>query len=314
MGGEPSEQTSRVHEQRHADAATAGLLVPARRRGESRRPLKLHHHVEGTVEPWSQRPDPQEIAPLDLAGPAPAPAAADAESLLAAAEELRQLAELGEMCGRVAHEVRNPLASIAATAEVLRDTLDPGDDRREGVEAILAETERLDSLVRDLLAFAQSREPRALEADVADDVDRVVRAAAERARDAGVAIHVEAPATCTPVLVDSELVQHAFAHLASNAIEAMPHGGTLSVRTLEPDLGSSYVCVTFTDTGVGIQAGDAPRVFDPFFTTRADGVGLGLAAARRLVEAQGGHVAVESAPGSGACFTVYLPRADITRS
>ena len=310
MAAEPSDRAAPLDEQQPTRAYVPGMPVPAARRGEAapaaepveRRRLKLRHHVEGSVEPWSQRPGWQEIVPLDLAGPTPG----ETEGLLAAVEELRHMAELGELSAVIAHEIRNPLAGIAATAEVLRDSLAADDDHREGVEVILDEVARLDTLVRDLLDFARSHEPRLLEADIADDVDRVARAVADEAEAGGVAVEVEAPDVCTPVLVDSELIQHVFLNLASNAVQAMPHGGTLAIRTLEPDVGSQYVCVKFADTGVGIQADDASRVFDPFFTTRADGVGLGLAAARRLVEAQGGYITVESTPGSGACFTVYL--------
>jgi len=321
MGGDPSELLPQLDEQQPLDVPVPGLPAPPprRRKGRKAKGLKLQHHVEGTVEPWSQRPHlplrdmpaaDWRPEPLDLTGPAPA----EAQQLLAAAEEMRHLAELGALTSAVAHEIRNPLAGIAATAEVLRSTLDGDDERREGIETILGEAARLDKLVSDLLDFARCREPHLLEADVADDVACVVRAVAEDAKAAAVEIAVETPDTCTPVLIDSQLTQHVFRHLAANAIEAMPRGGTLTIRTRRPDAGSRYVCVQFIDTGTGIQADDASRVFDPFFTTRPGGVGLGLAAARRLVEAQGGYLTVESTPGSGTCFTVYLPRADEARS
>ncbi|MFW6108342.1 MAG: sensor histidine kinase [bacterium] len=275
---------------------------------------KLRFHVEGAVEPWSQRPDLQQIVPLDLTDPAPASVEDEATSLLTAARELRHLAEMGELIPVVAREIRNPLAGIAAIAEVLRQSLDPGDERAGSVDSLLDEVQRLDALVSDLLDVARSREPRLMEADVAEDVDRVVRSLAADARAAGVEVRAEAPDVPTPVRIDSELTQHVFRHLVTNALQAMPQGGSLTVRTWEPDLDSTYVCVTFTDTGAGVGSEDPARLFEPFYRTRRDGVGLGLAAARRLIEVQGGHITVESVPGRGACFAVYLPRADVSRS
>jgi len=281
------------------------------------RKLKLRHHVEGSIEPWSQLPDLPPIVPQELAGPAaepePALSADDAQGLLAAAERMRFQAELGSMTSTIVREVLNPLAGIGATAEVMRTSFEPGDSRAEGIEAILEEVARLDRLMHSLLDLARCREPRPLEADVADDVECVVRSLASEASKAAVAVEVDVPEVCTPVLIDSALTQQAFSHLVSNAIQAMPHGGTLAIRARTPDASSRFVCVEFADTGVGIATDDLPRIFEPFFTTRADGVGLGLAAARRVTEAQGGHVTVESAAGQGSCFTVYLPRANATR-
>ena len=225
-------------------------------------------------------------------------------------DELQPLAELGELVAFAAHELRNPLAGIAATAEVLRDSCPPGDERAGGLTVILEEAGRLERTVQNLLDFARFRECRLRPADIANDVDRVARAIASEAASAGVAVEVEHPDVCTPVLADPELVQHAFLNLAINAVQATPPGGALAIRTLEPDAGSDLVCVEFADTGCGIPADDLPRVFEPFFTTRDGGVGLGLAAACKLVEHQGGRITVESQPGQGSCFTVWLRRAD----
>ena len=277
-----------------------------------RRP-KLRRHIEGAIEPWSQLPDTavKDIVPLGLDAPAAAPLAdADAAVLLKAVDDMRHLAELGELSAVVAHELLNPLAGIAAIAEVLCESFDLADDRCESMQIILTEVGRLNALARNLLDFARTREPQPLPTDIADDVLCVVRLAEPDATRAGVTLATEAPDLCTPVLADSELIQRAFTHLITNAIEAMSQGGTLTIRTLEPDVASEYVCVEFTDTGGGIDPAVLPRIFEPFVTTRANGVGLGLAAARKLVEPQGGHITVANEPGQGACFTVYLRRAD----
>ena len=223
--------------------------------------------------------------------------------------ELEPLAELGELVAFVAHELRNPLAGIAATAEVLRDGCPPADDRAEGLSVILDEAARLESTVRNLLDFARFRQARVRPIDIASAAERAARAIAPEAERAGVAVTVQPPDRRTPVLADPELVEHAFRNLALNAIQAAPPGGTLTLRTLDPDVGSAFVCVEFADTGCGIAPHDLARIFEPFFTTRVGGVGLGLATANKLVEHLGGHITVESAPGRGSCFTVCLRRA-----
>jgi len=258
--------------------------------------------AEPHVPDW-QRDEPDALAdPGELAGRLRA-----ATSLI---EELRPLAELGELVAFVAHELRNPLAGIAATAEVLLDACEPSDEAAEGLAVILREAERLERTVGNLLNLARFRRLRLLAIDVAREVDGVARAIAAEAQRAGVAVRVERADLATPVLVDPDLIQHAFANLAINAVQATAPGGTVTIRALVPDADSDFVCVEFADTGCGIAPADLRRIFDPFFTTRADGVGLGLAAARKLLEHQGAHVTVESEPGRGTRFTVYLRRAD----
>jgi signal transduction histidine kinase len=237
-------------------------------------------------------------------------AAAELDALERQVAEMRPLAELGEISAVIAHEIRNPLAGIAATAEVLRDSFGPADERRESVEVILQEAGRLERVARNLLSLACNRKARLLPTDPAEDVERAARAIAADADHAGVVLRVEHPETCTPVLVDSELIQQAYVNLAANAILAMPQGGTLSIRTCEPDVNSEFVCVEFADSGCGIRPEHLPRIFDTFFSTRSEGAGLGLAVARKLIEHQRGHIAVESEPGQGTTFTVYLRRAD----
>jgi len=233
--------------------------------------------------------------------------------------ELGPLAELGELVAFVAHEVRNPLAGIAATAEVLRDSLEPAEqgaagfhgDAVEGLNVILDEAARLDRTVRNLLDFARSRQSRVRPCDLAAEVGRLAQAIAAEghADEAGVAVRVELADEPPLVLADPELLQHAFSNLATNAIQAMQPGGTLTIRALEPEADSDYACVEFADTGCGIPAEDLPKIFDPFFTTRTGGVGLGLAAASKLMEHLGGSITVESEPGRGSRFAVWLRRA-----
>ncbi len=260
--------------------------------------------------------------------------------------------ELGELSAVIAHQLRSPLAGIAATAQALRDwlydgatpggedgppTMPPlprGEGRgegallpspapvpaaegdewwRESVDVILEEVQRLERVVHHLIDFARTRRPRLAPSDLKDDLARVLRRVAASAAAAGVEVRIEVPREQPPVLIDSELMAHVFHNLAANAIQAMRPGGALTLRARAPDGDSAFVCVEFADTGHGIPPEDLPRIFEPFFTRRADGIGLGLATAASLAEAQGGYITVESTPGVGSCFSVYVRRADAAR-
>jgi len=226
-------------------------------------------------------------------------------------QDIRPLAELGEIVAFVAHELRNPLAGIAATAEVLAESFDPDDDRLEGVNIILREAERLETAVRNLLDFARHRRGKPRPLPLPHELTRVAKAVERLAREAKVRVHIEAPDQPREAIADPELLYHALLNLATNAIQATPPGGSLTMRVLEPDAGSDFVCVEFADTGCGIPRDDLANIFEPFFTTRSGGIGLGLAAAARIVEHLGGHITVESIPGVGSTFTVWLRRADL---
>ncbi len=246
--------------------------------------------------------------------------------------------ELGELSAVIAHQLRSPLAGIAATAQALRDWLydgaTPGGEDgpppalpspapvsaaegdewwRESVDVILEEVQRLERVVHHLIDFARTRRPRLAASDLKDDLARVLRRVAASAAAAGVEVRIDVPREQPPVLIDSELMAHVFHNLAANAIQAMRPGGALTLRARPPDGDSAFVCVEFADTGHGIPPEDLPRIFEPFFTRRADGIGLGLATAASLAEAQGGYITVESTPGVGSCFSVYVRRADAAR-
>jgi signal transduction histidine kinase len=244
--------------------------------------------------------------------------------------------ELGELSAVIAHEIRSPLAGIAATAEAVRDALrsigtgpilpapaqppltrsGTGEEPElsrffgESVDVILEEVRRIEQVVHHLLEFARTRQPRLAPSDLTTALTRVLHVVARTAAAAGITVRVESASESPAVLLDPELMAQVFRNLATNAIQAMPQGGTLTLRTRRPDAGSSFVCVEFLDTGGGIAPEDLPRIFEPFFTRRENGIGLGLATAASLAEAQGGYITAESTRGVGSCFTVYVRRAD----
>ena len=244
---------------------------------------------------------------------------------------LDRLASLGEMAASVAHEVRNPLASIKTSMQMLLDDLAGDgadmagkssagwvdDDMLDSVRVVLKEVERLDSIVRDLLLFSRPRSLHPVECNVVDICERVLSLITARCAEVGVIVHrayLDAP----PVLIDIAQLEQVLLNLCINAVQAMREGGILTIscqvrQIPAPDAlrqAGSWLEISVSDTGPGIAVDQIDRIFQPFYTTKAHGIGLGLPISRRLVEDHHGILSVESRPGFGATFSIQLPLSD----
>jgi len=233
------------------------------------------------------------------------------EELAQAGEQVRHLgglAKLGELSAVVAHEIRNPLTGISATAEVLMDDMPESDSRRESVATILNEIRRLEKTVRNLLDFARDRKPYLVRVDVRDVIERVLETVRREAADRGVAIVGSCHDDVPQAVADPELLGQALTNIALNGIQAMGEGGELTV-CVRHEKRRGAVSVSIADTGCGIEPEHLERIFDPFFTTRATGAGLGLAVSKKIIESQRGSIRVSSNVGAGTTFVVDLPAA-----
>ncbi|MDB4989508.1 MAG: Flagellar sensor histidine kinase FleS, partial [Myxococcaceae bacterium] len=226
-----------------------------------------------------------------------------------------QLATMGELSAVIAHEVRNPLAIIKnAVSGLHRPTLRES-DRQVLLKILDEEADRLNRLVGDLLAYARPVTPQRQVVHIED----LVRGAVELARAAQQREH---QLTFDIALTDShtiegdpDLLRQALVNVAENAIQAMPDGGTLTVRTEDAKLDSAQaVAIAIRDTGEGMDTLVRSKATDPFFTTRPTGTGLGLAIVHRLVHSHGGKVQIESTYGSGTTVTIILPLRVSSRS
>ena len=216
----------------------------------------------------------------------------------------QSLAAVGELAATVAHEIKNPLAGISGAIQVIADAIPPGDHRREIVPEILAQVSRLDDTVRDLLIFARPWTPELQPTDFVDVVDRVVRIVERQDKAVGVKIRRELPATLT-LAADPRLLQEVLFNILQNAVDAMPRGGTIRMVMSEP---AGEVLLRIIDTGIGIAPEHQARLFAPFFTTKTRGTGLGLAISKRMVEAHGGRLEIDSRHGKGTEVRISLPR------
>ena len=229
------------------------------------------------------------------------------DDLAAAQSQLvrrERLAALGELAAVVAHEVRNPLAAIFNSIATLKRQLVLDDNAAILFRILEEEAGRLNRTVGDLLNYVRPLVPDRRPDDLVELAREVVRQI--EGRSDGIESEVISESKVEPVSTDPVLMRIALSNLVTNAVQAMPDGGKLTVTVSHAN--GDAVAIAVRDTGGGIPSNVLPRVFEPFFTTRASGAGLGLAVVRRIVEAHDGQVHAESDADRGTVFTVVLPR------
>ncbi len=214
-----------------------------------------------------------------------------------------ELATIGEMAAGLAHEIKNPLAGIAGAIQILGETLPKDDDRTPVVEKVLEQVQRIDGTVRDLLAYARPKAARLALTDLHEVINNALGVVVLFPKiRINVVCHFQN--ALPQAMVDGQQFGQVLSNLLVNAIQAMPEGGTLTVSTWSEPNG---IHVSVRDTGKGIPKSKLARVFDPFYTTKTRGTGLGLPICRRVVEAHHGTISVSSRSGHGAEFIIELP-------
>ncbi len=216
-----------------------------------------------------------------------------------------RLAALGQLSAGLAHELRNPLSTIRGSAEMLgRAVSGENEVAREVAGFISGEVDRANSLITRFLHFARPLELRADTADLAQTIDRAI-ANVER-EVIGISFYKNYAPEIPPFRFDAELMERVLYNLILNAAQASAEGGTVTVKTREAD-GTAEISVI--DRGAGIDAAHMNTIFNPFFTTKPAGVGLGLAIVAKIVDEHGGKITVESETGRGSVFRVQVPMA-----
>ncbi len=223
-------------------------------------------------------------------------------------EELRRaehLAVLGKLLAGVAHEVRNPLAAIRSTAQ-LYQRLPQSSREPSMLDPILQSVDRLNALVSRLLFFVRSGHEQRRPVDVNAIVQETLALLRAQADSQKVIVQTELAPDLPPLLGSAPALQQVVLNLAANALQAMPNGGTLLCCT-RPLLGPPRIELCIADTGPGIAVEELPHLFEPFYTTRPEGTGLGLALCREIVQQHGGDIGLDHQQGWGAVFRVTLP-------
>jgi two-component system sensor histidine kinase HydH len=238
-----------------------------------------------------------------------------AEQLGAANESLREaeaavrrsdrLAALGQLTAGLAHELRNPMGTMRASAEMLLKNTSANDSvTRELAGFIASEVDRTNSLITRFLDFARPMHLRLAKTNVAEMIDRAINELERHNPPYEVAVYRNYSPEIPSIELDGEWMERVIYNLLLNAAQATSPGGTVTAKTR---LIGDRVEISVIDRGSGIKKEHLENIFNPFFTTKSDGVGLGLAIVSKIVDEHNGTISVESEPGNGTVFRLYLP-------
>ena len=226
-------------------------------------------------------------------------------------QRVEHMAVIGELATGLAYEIRNPLAGIKASVEILSEEQNFPEEDKSIILKSINEIKRIESLLQSLLNFAKPSKPQLTDVDFHKIIDNTLTFSLKHPSllsNKAVSINVikDFDTRIPETIADLQLLQQAFLNILFNAIEAMPDGGTISVRTqFHEELNS--IQISISDTGKGIDRTIIDKVFQPFFTTKARGIGLGLAITKRLIIENGGDIYVTNNPGRGATFEIFIP-------
>lgn len=231
---------------------------------------------------------------------------------------VQRLASLGQIAAGMAHEIKNPLVSIKTFAELLPEKYEDPGFRINFSRIVSEEIERINSLVTELLSFTRTSRPYCEEVDAAALMDEVLLLLSPQLENQSIRVYRQYDPEVRPLWADKNQLKQAFFNVCLNGIQAMSGGGDLRVSILPESSGNQSdkglatggkVKIVVEDTGVGISAREKEKVFDPFFSTKPEGVGIGLSISHKIVVDHGGTIQIRSEQGEGAAFEICLPAA-----
>jgi PAS domain S-box-containing protein len=231
------------------------------------------------------------------------------KALEAEHRRLDRLAALGEMSAVVAHEIRNPVAGISAGIDYLTRYLPQNTAEQRGVAMLKGEVTRINRILEDILFAARPMQLSFSRQPLKPIINAVIQRNQSQLEAGGVRLTATLPQTLPPLYLDAQRLEQVLDNLVNNAAQAMPDGGELTVAAFPTEAGEqpAEVIIQVIDTGAGIPPNVAARIFDPFFTTKTKGTGLGLAVARRIIEAHHGTLTVKESQPQGSSFVITLP-------
>ena len=227
-------------------------------------------------------------------------------------ERMERLATLGEVSAGIAHEIRNPLAGIKTSAQVLEESFSPNDFRAQLISRIVREIDRSNELLKKFFKFAKPSKPQQDFIDVEKVISSVQVLLVSRMKKRKIQFSSDYNPDLPKVFVDESQIEQVIVNLILNAMDSIENGGEIMVSTSLEKVNQDkkeqdMVLVKIQDTGKGIEDEIIEKIFNPFFTTKNEGVGMGLAISSRLVEENGGRLEVKSEVGKGSSFLLYLP-------
>lgn len=218
--------------------------------------------------------------------------------------QAERLAALGQMCAGVSHEIRNPLGIIRSTAELLSGMPDAMEPQKKLSDVIIEESSRLDNIVTEFLDFARPQEPYLQDCHLEEIIQKNLLFLRPEFKRKKISVNHDLNGRSFELKADPKLLYRTFLNIFINAIQAMKNGGTLRVRVEEK---KDHYIVTIEDSGCGIRQENLTKIFDPFFSTKDKGSGLGLSIVRNIVEGHKGYMRIESREGSGTRVVINLP-------
>jgi PAS domain S-box-containing protein len=216
-----------------------------------------------------------------------------------------RLVSLGKLASGIAHELRNPLAGIKTTAQALGEELPEDDSRREYLNRITKEIDRLNELLKTFFSFAKPQKLNLVYCHIKDIINEIIPFLIKEIADQGIHLSEHYDPQLPRIKVDKNQMYQVFLNLFLNALQAMPNGGELGIE-VKP-LVPGFIQITVSDTGKGIPSHIVDKIFDPFFTTKPKGIGLGLSITYQIIKKHGGTVRVESRLEEGTSFVINLP-------
>ncbi|WP_372794561.1 ATP-binding protein [Pontiella sp.] len=246
----------------------------------------------------------------------------DITELKALEEQVRrsdQLSSVGTLAAGMAHEIKNPLVTIKTFTQLLPQRYADDDFRNDFSSLVAHEVSRIDGIVNELLSFSKPTKPHLIQMDLQDTIDQTLKLIHEQLSQKNIALQNNCRAKQTLIFGDSKLLSQALINLTLNAIEAINENGTITVGTLNcsyrfangdtPDMATRRKCLRLqiSDTGKGIERENLQKIFDPFYTNKSEGTGMGLSVAHGIISEHHSVIEVESEPGRGTTFFIYFP-------
>ena len=219
--------------------------------------------------------------------------------------QAERLAALGQMCAGVSHEIRNPLGIIRSTAELMGGMADSNDSQKKLSRVIIEESSRLNNIVTEFLDFARPLKPNFQECYLEEVLDKNLQFLQPELDKKKIAVHHDLDGRSLNLRADPQLLYRTFLNLFLNAVQSMEDGGTITVNVEEA---KNRYTVDIEDTGCGISQENLSKIFNPFFSTKEKGSGLGVSIVRNIIEGHGGSIRIESKEGTGTKVTIELPR------